>query len=534
VKTWWRLRNFLTEGVYVVVTTTQPIPAPTLSLKGRGKIIFCKNVMIGKVKKVIEKYDMIRSGDRVLVAVSGGPDSVALLAILHRLTPELGVSLVAAHLNHVLRSEADAEEQFVRELCLSMGLPMESARADILELCRSQGKSVEDMAREIRYSFLDQAAARVHADRIALGHHLNDQAETVLMNLLRGSGLEGLKGMTPVRDRRYIRPLLHASHSEIREFLAKEGLSFTVDRSNEDPKYLRNRIRHQLLPLLESQYNTGIAGTLARTAEIAGRENDFMQDQVHRILAEWEIPGETLNVCLDISKLRALHEALTRRIIKVLLERFSPEEKGVFHAHIQAVLDLAFLGRPSARINLPFDVEAKRDYGCLILRCRERSGPGVNYCYPVAVPGKIHIPATKMILEFSVIDAGHPEAIELMIEKGGAARECAVGRRQAGQVYLDYERLTFPLKIRSIQPGDRMRPLGMEGTKKVKAIFIDHKVSRDDRHRIPLLVGADGILWIAGLCLNEAVRITAGTKRVLKVIYGHVSEKSIEIPERLL
>lgn len=490
--------------------------------------------MLGKVKKVIEKYHMIRPGDRVLVAVSGGPDSVALLAILNKLAPEIGFILVVAHLNHGLRPEADEEEQFVRELCSSMGLPMEYDRADILELSRSQGKSVEDMAREVRYSFLDQAAARVNADRIALGHHLNDQAETVLMNLLRGSGPEGLKGMTPVRDRRYIRPLLYTSSIEIREFLAEEERSFALDHSNEDPKYLRNRIRHELLPLLDRQYKTGIERILARTAEITGREDDFMQDQVRLVLSDWEISDSTLNVSLDIAKLRALHEALARRIVKTLLERFSPDEKGVFHSHIQSVIDLALLGKPSGRLHLPFAVEAKRDYGRLILRRRERGGQCGDYCYPVTVPGRIHIPEVQMILEFSVIDAGCAEVIELMNEKDGAAREYSAGIQKAGQVYLDYERLTCPLKIRNIQPGDRMRPLGMEGTKKVKAIFIDQKVSRDDRHRIPLLADADGILWIAGSCLNESVRITAGTRRVLKVIYDQASEKSIEIRERLL
>ena len=478
--------------------------------------------MFCKVKKVIEKYHMISSGCRVLVAVSGGSDSVALLAVLHKLAPELGISLVVGHLNHGLRPEGDDEERFVRELCLSMGLPMESARADILELSRLQGKSVEDMARAVRYSFLDQTAALVNADRIALGHHLHDQAETVLMNLLRGSGPEGLKGMTPVRDRRYIRPLLYTSSFEIREFLAGEGLSFAVDHSNLDPKYLRNRIRHELLPLLENQYKTGIERTLARTAEIIGREDDFMKDQVRLVLSDWNISESTDNLSLDISKLRALHEALARRIIKVLLERFSPDEKGVFFSHIQAVLDLAFLGKPSGRLNLPFAVEAKRDYGRLLLSRREEGGADGDYCYPVAVPGRIHIPEGKMTFEFSVIDADHQEVVEIITKKKEATEEWTVGRQKAGQVYLDYGRLTFPLKIRRIQPGDRMRPLGMEGTKKVKAIFIDKKVARGDRHSLPLLADANGILWLAGTCLNESVRITAGTRRVLKVIYDQV------------
>jgi tRNA(Ile)-lysidine synthase len=476
--------------------------------------------MLGKVKKTIEEYQMIQAGERVLVAVSGGPDSVALLAILHKLAPELGFSLVAAHLNHGLRPEADEEEHLVRELSLSMGLPLESARADILELTRSPGKSVEDMARRIRYSFLAEAASRVHADRIALGHHLHDQAETLLMNLLRGSGPEGLKGMQPVRERRYIRPLLYRSSSEIRAFLASAGLSFALDRSNEDPKYLRNRIRHELLPLLDRQYKRGIAMILARTAEVTGREDDFMQDQVRLVLADWNISESTLSVCLEIAKLQALHEALARRIVKTLLEWFSPEAKGVFHSHIQAVLDLAFMGKPSGRLHLPFAVEAKRDYGRLILQLREKNGWGVNYCYPVAVPGRVHVPEGKLVLEFSVIDAKYPEVIALMREKGGTVRAGTGEVQKAGQVWLDYERLTFPLTIRNLQPGDRMQPLGMTGTKKMKAIFIDKKVSRDDRRRIPLLTDAGGILWIAGLCLGESVRITAGTRRVLKVVYG--------------
>ncbi|MFA5182993.1 MAG: tRNA lysidine(34) synthetase TilS [Syntrophales bacterium] len=490
--------------------------------------------MLGKVKKVIEKYHMIRPGDRVLVAVSGGPDSVALLAILYKLAPELGISLVVAHLNHGIRPEADEEERFVQGLCLSMELPMESARADIIEISRTQGKSIEDMAREVRYLFLDQVAGRVNADRIALGHHLHDQAETVIMNLLRGSGPEGLKGMQPMRDRRYIRPLLYTSGIEIREFLAREGLSFALDHSNEDLKYLRNRIRHELLPLLERKYKTGIERILARTAEITGREDDFMEEQVRLVLSDWKISDAMDNVCLDIAKLLALHEALRRRIIKTLLERFSPDGKGVFHSHIRAVLDLALLGKPSGRLQLPFAVEAKRDYGRLMLRRREKGGQGGDYCYPVAVPGRMHVPEARMILEFSVIDAGCAEVMELMREKGDAKRECAAGRQDMGQICLDYELLTLPLTIRNIRSGDRIRPLGMEGTKKVKAIFIDKKVSRDDRHRIPLLASDDGILWIAGTCLNESVRITAETRRVLKVVHNQVSEKSIEIQERLL
>lgn len=478
--------------------------------------------MLGKVKRTIEKYQMIRPGDLVLVAVSGGPDSVALLSILHKLAPELGFSLVAAHLNHRLRPEAEGEEHLVRELCLSLGLPLETDGADILGLSHSQGKSLEEMAREVRYSFLDEAAARVHADRIALGHHLHDQAETVLMNLLRGSGPEGLKGMQPVRDGRYIRPLLYARGIEIREFLAGEGLSFAVDHSNADAKHLRNRIRHELLPLLDRQYKTGIETVLARTAEITGREDDFMQDQVRRVLADWKISDSALDMCLDISQLRVLHEALRRRIVKTILERFSPDGKGVFHSHIQAVLDLAFTGKPSGLLHLPFAVEAKRDYGRLILRHREKNGPGGDYSYPVAVPERICVPEGRMILEFSIIDAGYGEVTELMGERGEAVRNGTGEIQKAGHVHLDYDRLSFPLTIRNIRPGDMMRPLGMEGRKKIKAIFIDKKVSRDDRRRIPLLADAGGILWVAGLCLNESVRITTETRRLLKVAYDPV------------
>ena len=235
--------------------------------------------MIKEVGKTIKKQNMLEAGERVVVAVSGGPDSVALLKVLDMLSREYKLTLIAAHLNHGLRDEADSEEQFVRKLSNEMGITFESKKADIISYRKGSGKCVEDISRDVRYDFLNDVAKRQNAQKIALGHHLNDQVETVLMNFLRGSGPDGLKGMLPVRDSLYIRPLLGVSRKKILSFLESRKISYMTDTSNTESHYLRNRIRHLLIPQLEMQYNPHLYYSLANMAEIMRLENDYIENE---------------------------------------------------------------------------------------------------------------------------------------------------------------------------------------------------------------------------------------------------------------
>jgi tRNA(Ile)-lysidine synthase len=227
--------------------------------------------MLNKIRHSVQKFGMLQGGEHVVVAVSGGPDSVSLLQVLALLAPEYGLTLTTAHLNHGLRgAESDAEERLVCRLCGERGISCAVKRVNLTEL-RQRGRrrrSLEDLGREERYSFFSALGERVGASRIALGHHREDQAETVLMNLIRGSGLEGLKGILPVRDGIFIRPLIEVSREEILTFLLTQGIPFSEDSSNTRDVFLRNRIRHQLIPLLQAHYNPRIVDALNRTASI--------------------------------------------------------------------------------------------------------------------------------------------------------------------------------------------------------------------------------------------------------------------------
>ncbi len=298
--------------------------------------------MLTKVKKTITDGFLLERGDRLVVAVSGGPDSVALLWTLVLLSLEYELQLTTAHLNHGLRGEeAQAEERFVHSLCAGMGIKCISKTVDIRALQKERRKSLEDVSREERYRFLDEAAETCGAKKIATGHQRDDQAETVLINLLRGSGLEGLKGIVPIREGRIIRPLLHVGRAEILEFLNREGLTYFMDSSNTSSRFLRNRIRHQLIPELTARYNPGIVKGLSQTAEIVRREDDYLQTTVGQILRRWGVVPGKEDILLPLADFIGMHAALQARVIKCLMEAASPSGNGVGYRHIEAVLALA-------------------------------------------------------------------------------------------------------------------------------------------------------------------------------------------------
>lgn len=321
------------------------------------------SILLKRIRKTITDCSLLERGDHLLVAVSGGPDSVALLRAMVLLSSDYDLRLTTAHLNHGLRgAEAQREEEFVRGLCAGMGIACICKTVDIRAVRKGKGMSLEEVGRDERYRFLDATAEICGARKIATGHHRDDQAETVLINLLRGSGLEGLKGIPPVRDGRIIRPLLHVGRQEILEFLCREGLTYMTDSSNLSPLFLRNRIRHELIPELTLRYNPGIVEALSHTAEIIRREDDYLQDVVRQILNQWEIvPGAT-EIRLPLASLLDLHEALQRRLIKCLLEAAAPPGYGIGFRHIDAVL--AFTQRQRrhrASLDLPGLIHVERE-----------------------------------------------------------------------------------------------------------------------------------------------------------------------------
>ncbi|MBW2545232.1 MAG: tRNA lysidine(34) synthetase TilS, partial [Deltaproteobacteria bacterium] len=410
-----------------------------------------------KVRKAIEKYSMLNPGDRVGIAVSGGADSVALLYELSILADEYDLALFILHLNHGIRGEeSDRDEAFVVELAGSMGIPADSERVSIPELIEKKGGSLEDICREERYAFFERMSQKHGLNKIALGHNLNDQTETVIMRFLRGSGLEGLKGFLPVRDGIYIRPLIDSTREEIISFLEERDIRFVTDSSNADDIHLRNRIRNILVPELKASYNVRLEENISRTADILRLEDDFIRGSVE----------DRGNARINIRKLKKLHPALQWRLIKTVLESHSPARNGIGYLHVKSVADLVEGLRPNASVDLPFSLRAEREYDELIISQGEDRSPDIlkkyspdgreecNFSYTVEIPGSVNIVETggKMIL--GVVDADEADI------------------HSDNPVFMDYNSISFPLVVRNIRAGDRIQPLGMKGTKKISELLI--------------------------------------------------------------
>jgi len=326
--------------------------------------------MLNQVRKTIENHSMLVQGDHLLVAVSGGADSVSLLHVLARLADEYRLQLTVAHLNHDLRgAESEHEEAFVRRLCAEMRISCICKTVDVGLLQKAKGRSLEEIGREERYHFLGETAERCGASKIATGHHRDDQAETVLMNLLRGSGPEGLKGILPIRAGRLIRPLLEVARADILEYLGRVGVPFMTDSSNLSPVFLRNRIRADLIPELIEKYNPRLVEGLCHTAEIIREEDDFLQGVVRQIIDGWGITLAAAEAIVPVAALCELHEALQRRIIKLLLEAAVPSKNGIGYRHIEAVLELSRKSYGRYRsLDLPRRVLVEREGGFLRIR----------------------------------------------------------------------------------------------------------------------------------------------------------------------
>jgi len=464
--------------------------------------------MLTRVRKTIEAYRMLHRGDHVLVGVSGGGDSVALLAVLQRLGPPRGVTVTAAHFNHATRAgESDRDEAFVRKLCEERNVPL--LTGSLGKATRTAGLSVEDFLRRERYAFFDAASRKTGANRVALGHHRGDQAETVLMNILRGSGLSGLGGIPPVRDGgRFIRPLIDCPPDEIADYLEKQGLPFITDSSNADERFLRNRVRNTLLPELERLFNPAIVDSLCRLADVFRQEDDYITRAARLVLEPW--PHDASGTTVPVSALAALHPALRRRVVLEIVRGLSGPDCAVGLEHVQAVLHLAEGGRPSGSLDLPGGLLVRRNYGSIDFRHAGRSetlyrdgrlpaGSRDRFRFDVTVPGTIRIESLAMSVRFREL-------------RRPPRKPQATARR----AYLDLERVSGPLVLRSAEPGDRIQPLGMKGTRKLSRLFIDEKIPRFERGRIPLLADEISILWVPGLRLSERVRVAGTTRCVLK------------------
>lgn len=500
-------------------------------MKRKGGLFFRKRMSFispfyESVKKVIFNEQLIKKDDKVVVAVSGGADSLSLLILLNRLRLEPGFSfnIHVAHLNHGLRGESAARDaEFVRLTAKQLGLPCTVGKVKAGDYKKRWGLSPEDAARHLRYRFLQQLALKIKADSIAVGHNRDDQAETILLNFLRGTGPDGLTGMKLRRDVGkggilLIRPLLNFSRREIEKFCRESGFSPRFDETNLDPHYLRNRVRKDVLPFLEKAINPKLKEGLLRLSRLLTLDKDFwdhfVEERFKSVILE-ERPG---CLVLDRGLLVREHEALQGRMLRFAVSRLLGSiPRGVDYRRIRAVLDLVNKDKPRGAVFFPGGIVLSRDYEKVILQT-DFSGESchLEQFFPVLlpVPGEVSIGAKGTVLRARLSRPGDLDwppdekkeayldfdrVLELSSQKGLPAG----GEKDAA------------LLVRTRMPGDRFYPLGAPGKKKLKDYFIDRKISWKERDRILLVVAGNEIIWVAGRHISHLCRITGDTKEVV-------------------
>ena len=453
-------------------------------------------MILDQVRKTVARYHMLSEGDCVIVGVSGGVDSVALLSILCGLRDDYGLSLVVAHLNHRLRgAESERDEGFVRKIARQFDLFCEVESIAVSGM-KQRGNTLQEAAREARFLFFRRLLRKHRADKVALGQTADDQAETMVMRFLRGAGLSGLRGIPPASGE-VIHPLIETRRAQLEDYLAGVGLDHVEDSSNRKDVYLRNRVRRHVVPFLEG-YNPNLKENLVRMARVLWHEDQYLTRETDRVWRQMtRRHGET--VCVELSPFRSLHPALQFRLLKRAVHGVSGADgKRVAAAHIVGLVNLAATGSPHSMINLPGGVIARRVYDCLEIR-RGRAPVVKGFDVSVTLPG------TAMIQEIGK---------KLM---GEWVDTWDVRESSAQIAFLDADRLQPMLRVRNWRPGDRFRPLGMTGSKKIKDCFIDWKIPADQRNQIPLVVSANTIVWVVGHRISHDARVTAETKRVIRV-----------------
>jgi tRNA(Ile)-lysidine synthase len=464
------------------------------------------------VEHTLRTYRMVQNGDAVLIGVSGGPDSVALVHILLAFAPAYSLRIALAHLNHCLRqNESDRDEAFVTELAKQLALPIHVEREDVHRYQKRHHLSLEEAAREVRYRFYHAIAAGFGYDKVALGHHADDNAERILMGLLRGSGPAGLSGIPPVRDDKIIRPLIHLRRSQIMNYVAVKGLDYIEDSSNRDLQFLRNKIRHRLIPELKVEYNPKLIASLNRLAAILDAEHEMIEKLIQPIFEKALIFEKQGSLGLSLEELNQQLLAVKRRLVRKAILKVKGNLRSIAFVHIEAILRLAQKGSRAQILDLADRIRIRRDNAILSvskekqsLRQSARSSSLSTmpaYAYELAEPGMIRIKEAALQISFS----------EIPKDKVSEWRQM-----DPRIVFMDMDKIRFPLVIRNFCPGDRFSPLGLRGSQKLKKFFIDHKIGRSARASCPIVLSRNKIIWVAGHRLDNSVRITTRTRRILK------------------
>lgn len=449
-------------------------------------------------QQAIERYGLLKPADRVLVGVSGGPDSMALLHLLQQAAERYGCFLAVVHVNHQLRGEqAQQEADFVAQWCEERSLPCVVYEREVAAIAKEQGLSIEAAGHAVRFAAFREAAAYFDANKLALGHHRDDRAETVLLHLLQGTGLDGLAALPP-KEGWLIRPLIEATKEELVAYCEEKQLPYFWDATNDEVCCLRNRIRHQLLPLLAEEYNPQIRQALVRLAATAQEDSRYLEAQAQQAWTECAhcSPEE---VRIDLTRWRQLPLALQRRVLRLAYLALAEGGQGLSYQQTEALLALAEADKGQQQLALPDGLSAVKSYTELVLtRQKAVTAEGFELLWTLKAP---------LLL---------PDGSQLLAEWSDAPLSYS---QDFTQVLLDGEFLASELTVRTRRPGDQLRPLGMQGKKKLKTYFIDKKIPQAARENWPLVCSGDELIWLPGLIIAEGCQATKKTQKFCRLTF---------------
>jgi tRNA(Ile)-lysidine synthase len=452
-----------------------------------------------KVFSFIEKHHIFESGDKVVLGVSGGADSVCLLFMIYELAKRKDLSLYVVHVNHGIRQDAGEDAGYVESLCKTMDIPFYLVEKNIAEMAKEKHCSEEEMGRIVRYEAFAEAADENGAEKIAVAHNMNDKSETMLFNLFRGTGIRGLGSIRPVRER-IVRPLLCLERWEIEEYLHERNIRYCTDSTNEKDDYTRNRIRHHILPYAEQEIAEGSIRHIANTSMELGEIDDYLTLQTDKLKKDGVKITEN-GYILDISMIETHHSVIVKRLIHGLLLELSPHGKDITGTHVTDVQGL-LSKKGNYSLCLPFGIRARKEYGKIYLYRQsdneECSDTDIEDAYD-----------KKYVLKYDILPYNEDNPVN----------PAEVPQNKYTK-WFDYDKIEQALVFRTRQQGDFIsvadRDAG-EAHKSLKKFFIDEKIPASDRDRIMLLADGSHIIWIIGYRISEHYKVTEKTRHVLQV-----------------
>jgi tRNA(Ile)-lysidine synthase len=449
----------------------------------------------------IRKSRYFSAGERVGVAVSGGPDSILLLHFMRQYARVLALTLAAVHFNHKLRAkESEEDERFVREQAAEMGIEFLRSEHDTAQEARALHRNLEAAARDLRYRFFFSLINSGKLDKIVTGHTANDQAETVLLRLLRGSGTRGLGGIYPSLSGKIYRPFLSLTRAEIEGELRDRKLDFRTDSTNQDLRFQRNKIRIELLPLLEREFNPEVASLLAELAGRARDDEEALEQVSHERAFPWRV-REGAEEKFPIRALLGFAPAIQRRVLRQMILAVKGDLKGITHRQMEALRQLVAEAQSGGKLLFPERLEARREFDWLVIAPRAEQTPNHEFSYPVEVPGEIRVPELGVIFRTKLI------AVEAL---GKTYNSVWMGG-------LDQHKLPGKLILRNWRPGDHFRPLGSQKPRKLKELIGRKKIPARRRKGWPVLESGSEIVWVRGFPPASPVAATADSKQIIVI-----------------